>query len=170
MLLVSCRLLKCSRGVSQNWGCMFGRSTESHRDTSGCRDLRRLCCISPGDYTWDRLVHFVCPWSHIWALLRNSWLVLSKRWPKNKHWCSVDAQQTRTEDDLEKWAIAWCRCVERMGLPWAARGIKTGRGFHQLGQWKGHVYPRLLSQAEWRCITGSGPALPPPGISSTFPL
>lgn len=29
MLFVSCQLLKCSRGVSWNWGCAFGRSTES---------------------------------------------------------------------------------------------------------------------------------------------
>lgn len=121
-------------------------TAQSHRDTCGCRDpLGRLCCLSPGNHTWHGLVHFPCPWSHIWALFRNNWLVLSKRGPKSKHWCSEDAQQTRREDDLENWDIAWCRCAERMGLPWAAPGIKVGRGFYQLWQWKGLMCLPLLS-------------------------
>lgn len=31
-------------------------------------------------------------------------------------------------------------------LSWAAPRIKASRGFHQLGQWRQHVYPPLLSQ------------------------
>lgn len=33
-----------------------------------------------------------------------------------------------------------------------------------------HVPSSALSQAEWSCSTGSGPAHPPLGLSSTFPL
>lgn len=175
MLFVSCQLLKCSRGVSWNWGCAFGRSTESQRGTCGCRDpLGRLRCISPGNHTWHGLVHFGCPSSHIWALFRNNWLVLSKRGPKSKHWCSVGAQQTRTEDDLETRATTWCRCAEHMGLPWAAPGTKVGRGFHRLGHWKGRRYPPLLSH---RPNGGAAQAVvqpflyrESPPISSSFPL
>lgn len=143
MVFVSCQLLKCSRGVSWNWGCALGCGTESHRDTSGCRDLLgRLCCISPGNHTWQRLIHFVCSW----ASFRKNRLVLSKAGPKRKDWCSVGAQQTGTEDDLENWAITWCR------VPWTALSCFRDQRGHRVSLTgateRTHVPSSLTSQME----------------------
>lgn len=100
---------------------MFGKSfitISFHSD--GCRDpLGRLCCISPGKHTQhsQHTQHcFVCRWSHVWALFQEELVALSKQGPKSRHLCGVDAQQTRTEHDLGKQAVARCRCAPGTAL------------------------------------------------------
>lgn len=155
MLFVCCQLLKYSRGVSWTEGVSL--TTGSHTVTWECNNpLGRFCCISPGNHSWHYLIHFVCPWSHIWSLVRKNRLILSKRGPKSKHRCRVEAQQTRTQNDLENWAIPQCWCAEGMRVPWAAPGIRVSRGFHQLGMDRTRAPSPAVSQVKWRCSTGSG--------------
>lgn len=166
MLFVCCQLLKYSRGLLWNWRCAFYQSIGSHRVTwEHNNPLRRFCCVSqatiPGT-SWS--MEPVCPWSYIWTLVGKNRLFLSKRGPKSKHWYRVEAQQTRTEKDLENQAITCAdvqrarECSELLQESKWAEGL-TG------WEWTGHMYHPLMSHRS-NGGAGSGPVLPPPGISS----
>lgn len=162
MLFVCCQLLKYSRELSWNWRCAFDQSIGSHRVTWECNNpLRRFCCVSqatiPGT-SWS--MEPVCPWSHIWTLVRKNKWILSKRGHKSKHWCCVDAQQTRTENSLENQGIT-CADVQRAGCAWDCPELlqeSVSRGFHWLRMDRTRVLSPAVSEFQWRCRQWASPS------------